>query len=277
MVKTSSSIGLHKDYRQNQTHPTKKPDFNFATMIDGLVNKNDMCLRHTNERAERIQQLKDKLRVAEVKLSRRISRTRDEWKASATSTFYADIALVDASNTVGTYSGNVSNSSGLPHGYGRMVYSTGNWFEGDWKDGHKHGYGKFQNHRGEVYEGNFDMDQRDGKGTIYFADGRELQGSFNKGKVKQGDMTYVNGSKYSGSFKNGKRHGYGKYYDSDGSCYEGGFYDDHFHGKGKFVWADGIYYEGQWRRGAMHGRGEEGTSDGLVRYSGLWDNGKPLR
>ena len=57
------------------------------------------------------------------------------------------------------------------------------------------------------------------------ADGTFHEGIFKDGKIweGQGTIQYVNGDSYSGGYKNGKRHGVGKYTYTDGSFSEGIF------------------------------------------------------
>ena len=43
------------------------------------------------------------------------------------------------------------------------------------------------------------------------------------------------GEKYSGDFKDDKKHGKGYYINPNGMNYEGGYKNDVFHGKGKFI------------------------------------------
>ena len=41
----------------------------------------------------------------------------------------------------------------------------------------------------------------------------------------------------------------------DGRKYVGEFKDDNRHGKGKYTWANGKIYEGGWKDGKQHGEG----------------------
>ena len=54
------------------------------------------------------------------------------------------------------------------------------------------------------------------------------------------------GFNYTGDFKDGKRHGIGKYVYPNGDTYEGEFFQNTFHGQGKFTYTNGDVYEGQW-------------------------------
>lgn len=39
------------------------------------------------------------------------------------------------------------------NGFGRFIYSTGNYYIGQWRDGKRSGYGKLVDTKGRVYEG----------------------------------------------------------------------------------------------------------------------------
>ena len=87
-------------------------------------------------------------------------------------------------------------------------------------------------------------------------------------------MNWPNGDKYTGQFKNGKRHGRGIRKNADGSVFEGNYEEDQPSGQGKYTWADGESYDGAWKNGLFHGMGIKKLPDGTV-YDGLWDMGLP--
>ena len=41
------------------------------------------------------------------------------------------------------------------HGYGKVTFSNGDVYVGNWEDGVKHGYGKYTWADGDTYEGNW--------------------------------------------------------------------------------------------------------------------------
>jgi hypothetical protein len=49
---------------------------------------------------------------------------------------------------------------------------------------------------------------------------------------------YHDGIVYEGAWRDGKRHGQGKYTYADGAVYEGEWCDDKRHGRGKYTYAD---------------------------------------
>ncbi len=61
-------------------------------------------------------------------------------------------------------------------GYGIGVYSNGNIYEGQWKNGKKHGSGIYEFSDGEYYEGGFDQDKRQGFGKYVRKNGEYYKG-----------------------------------------------------------------------------------------------------
>ena len=84
---------------------------------------------------------------------------------------------------------------------------------------------------------------------------------------------YDEGSVYEGEFKNGLRHGQGKYTMPDGFIYEGTWLDDQIQGAGVARYPTGQIYEGQFKQGVPHGKGTMTFADGTI-YDGSWLNGK---
>jgi hypothetical protein len=74
------------------------------------------------------------------------------------------------------------------------------------------------------------------------------KGDFKDGKQSgKGKLSWKDGSKYEGDFKNSIRHGFGvQTYSKDDAAdyYEGHWKDDKKSGKGKFVWKNGTKQEG---------------------------------
>ena len=70
--------------------------------------------------------------------------------------------------------------------------------------------------------------------------------------IIEGTVTYSDGTKYVGEFKDGMRHGQG-IYTSIGELlkYVGEWKDDKKHGKGTYTWSDGEKYTGEWREGEL--------------------------
>ena len=211
--------------------------------------------------------------------SQRSSRSQRSVSTSGAGTYEVKaMDVTDPYGEKGTYTGSISNSTGMPHGYGRLEYDrAGRWYEGDWKHGRWTGHGRLSNGDGDFYEGGLKNDHKHGQGMMKFADGRTFEGEYINGQMIEGRMTYQDGSTYSGSWVDGMRHGRGKCVFTDDSVYEGEFREGEFSGHGKMAWSDGGWYEGEWWNGEMHGKGKEIRPDGSVRHNGEWCKGQPIR
>lgn len=188
------------------------------------------------------------------------------------------LTVTDPYGEQGTYTGSISNSTGMPHGFGRLEYDkAGRWYEGDWKHGRWTGQGRLSNGDGDYYEGGLKNDHKHGQGVMRFADGRIFEGEYVNGQMVEGKMTYQDGSTYSGGWVDGMRHGRGRCVFTDNSVYEGEFKEGEFFGHGKMSWSDGGWYEGEWYNGEMQGFGKEMRPDGSLRHEGQWVKGQPIR
>jgi hypothetical protein len=99
----------------------------------------------------------------------------------------------------------------------------------------------------------------------------------------KGSVTWPDGSRYSGDWKEGLFHGEGTFTWTNGDKYEGHWYEDRMHGRGTYLFADWRKYDGEWRHDQMHGFGTyywpngekyegefaEGLYEGLERILGL--------
>ena len=104
------------------------------------------------------------------------------------------------------------------------------------------------------------------------------QGS-DKAKWKNcfGTYTTPKGTKYVGSFKDGKEHGKGTDAYANGDKYVGEFKDGINHGQGTYTFADGDKYVGEFKDNAKHGRGIETYADGSPAKEGIWADHKFVR
>ena len=110
------------------------------------------------------------------------------------------------------------------------------------------------------------------KSSLKTADGQST--GCISGDCKNGFGKFVyNGGYYEGNFRNGYRHGYGKYYFDIGDFYEGNFKENKFNGKGTYYYTSGERYEGEWQDQRHHGFGVLFQSSGEYK-DGYWNEGK---
>lgn len=81
-------------------------------------------------------------------------------------------------------------------------------------------------------------------------------------------ITFPDGAKYAGEFKNGKYHGKGTFTFTDGDKYIGEWKDDAIHGQGTMIYADGRVYKGKYKAYART-QGTMEWPNGL-KYTGKW-------
>ena len=101
------------------------------------------------------------------------------------------------------------------------------------------------------------------------------KGYWNINKKKNGFGILVNtdGSKYEGTFRNGKLEGLGRYITIVGDFFEGNFINGSANGYGIFIHSDGSIYKGNWKNDLPWGDGEEWSFDGSY-YKGDFLQGK---
>ena len=140
------------------------------------------------------------------------------------------------------------------NGQGTMVYSSGQKFSGEFKDGMRHGKGVFllpggrklvgvwedneiregtyTESDGTTYTGQWQFRERNGQGTLTWPDGRKYVGDYIRGERSgSGTMTFPDGRKYIGEFKDGERTGQGTLIHPDGKKLVGEFKNGEFVGK----------------------------------------------
>lgn len=148
--------------------------------------------------------------------------------------------------TSGEYIGYVVD--GKRHGRGKMMYTTGDIYDGEWHEDKRHGQGKMRYTDGTYYDGEWKNNLKDGKAKRYrYANGNIYTGNIKKGKAHgNGTMKYVDGSIYEGMWKENKKHGQGKLQYANGNIYIGQFQNDKCHGKGTIKYKDGREFNGIW-------------------------------
>ncbi len=138
-------------------------------------------------------------------------------------------------------------SKGKINGYGRLVFSDGRIYEGEWKNHYRSGKGVMHFPKGDVYKGSFKKSKFYGFGTMEYANGDVFQGhwkaDFPNGK---GTLKYHNGDEYDGHFRAGKLHGQGTMKYANGEKYEGSWKANQKDGKGTFYMTNGEVIVGFW-------------------------------
>jgi hypothetical protein len=95
-----------------------------------------------------------------------------------------------------------------------------------------------------------------GEGTYIFKSGSKFVGTFKDGRIhKFGTLYFSDGRIYKGQWANQRRHGVGVMKFLDGSIYSGSFVENKKEGKGRMTMANGDIIEGKWENDKLHGRG----------------------
>ena len=140
-----------------------------------------------------------------------------------------------------------------------------------------HGYGTIEFKNNLKYEGNLrygilDNDDPENPCTLNFPDGTKYSGTMKNGEITgEGTYTFSNGSTYTGEVLNGLRHGKGIFQSLDGIFYEGEWKNGLKHGKGK-VKQEGMELEGEWEEGVLKGKCRIKWKSGNVFEGELNDN-----
>jgi hypothetical protein len=92
-------------------------------------------------------------------------------------------------------------------------------------------------------------------------------------RLKMKEELYIDGGKYVGEFKDGKRNGTGTYTFPDGEKYVGEFKDDKYNGTGTSTFPSGQKYVGEFKDGKKNGTGTLTFPDG-EKYVGEFKDDK---
>ena len=173
--------------------------------------------------------------------------TQEDKNEALNQTWQSGLALLREETT--TYRGMLQD--GVRHGFGKMEWSDGGFYCGEWEWGH-----------------------RTGQGVLRFSDGSTYVGDFVEGQMTgQGIWYWPIGTFYAGSFEDNQMTGQGTMIYSSAGGYIGDFLDMQFHGKGMRIWADGTVYIGDYINGVECGEGIKLNSDDSY-YSGEFYNGQ---
>ena len=200
----------------------------------------------------------------------------------------------------GTYSG--SAADGRADGKGRLTYSGGSWYEGDWVRGTRHGRGSMVDADGDRYAGEFADGLPHGQGS-----GSTPGGGYHVGEWRHGEPVLEPAAAdvaaaaekdaetgatdtadsasdatagaerdckllmagqaldWSGACRDGQAHGEGTTRAADGSAtYAGHAKGGRPHGFGTVTTAGGGYYQGGFRHGVHHGEATIRGPDGKL-------------
>ena len=163
---------------------------------------------------------------------------------------------------------------GQRHGKGLFVWANGQRYQGDWLNDQPTGQASVQFFNGNHYEGSVVQSVPQGQGRMRFASGDTYVGKFQAGEP-DGNGLYVwkNGQQFEGTWKNGRPHGQGKLKFAAGNLFEGRVLDGVPSGQGRMVFATGEIYEGTFVNGQHHGEGTFTWPSG-DQYNGQWKDGK---
>lgn len=135
----------------------------------------------------------------------------------------------------------------------KLTYVNYDTYVGEVNGNVKHGEGELvlkakKGFTFRSYKGYFANDKFDGEGQLVFRE-------------------YMDEKEYKGSFKSGRRHGYGTIYYKNGDVYVGEIYEDMRQGKGKLTFGRGGWVDGQWRKDLLDGDVVYSHRDGFL-YEG---------
>jgi hypothetical protein len=168
---------------------------------------------------------------------------------------------------------------------GKINYSNGNYYEGEWGNEGPHGEGVLTSGNGTVFTGRFNGFS--GSGKITFKDGDYYEGPWNEYGPNGRGVLHMANRVDSGEYTNGLRTGSGRIEWGNGNWYEGGWNEKGPNGKGvwkigdridrgeykdgartgsgRMEWKDGDWYEGGWNENGANGEGTRKIGDRLEK------------
>lgn len=178
-------------------------------------------------------------------------------------TFSPSLSFADGATYVGDL-----NAEGQLEGQGRMTWTNGDKYDGEFLAGLMHGKGKFISTYSGTYSGDYVRGRMEGRGVLIYPDGSRYEGEFVGNQFYgKGRLEYPRGDVYQGDFEKNKMHGHGKWIFADKAIYIGQVTDGVIQGRGELQRPTGEKYTGDFVAGKMHGQGVFVGAQGN-RYSG---------
>jgi len=156
-------------------------------------------------------------------------------------------------------------------GYGTMAYSSGDIYEGSWKQGERHGNGRLITSKGHVFEGVW-IHGEFTYGICTFAHGTIQSGSWKAGKLHGFGQIKDGKAHFWGYFEYSKLQGLGLRYISENNITAGLWSKGLLEGPGFELGPDSVHW-GSYEAGLLSGPGNSVESSGL-RYTGQWKAGE---
>ena len=128
-------------------------------------------------------------------------------------------------------------------------------------------------HNGDYYNGEFSEGEKNGNGSITYANGTKYEGSFkNDFHDGFGKLMQLNGETYEGEWKKGKINGNGMRIHANGNKYIGNYVNNVRSGSGHLIFVNGESYKGNFSNGKANGNGVFKFKNGNVYEGEFKDN-----
>jgi len=127
----------------------------------------------------------------------------------------------------------------------------------------------------QKYIGDFKNGKKNGQGTLYLPLGTVLKGTWKNDEIVEGTAVLSDGTRYTGTWRFGYRHGKGELIYPDGRKYVGEFHGGNKNGQGTMIFPDGRVYTGEFKAGERTGHGTMIYPDGK-KISGRFSDGEYL-
>jgi hypothetical protein len=193
-----------------------------------------------------------------------------------------------------TYTG--SWQYGNRTGRGTYTSANGTKYCGEYNNNIREGQGTYYFAGGDYYTGQFHNHKMHGYGTYHYANGNEnasiqwqddkpiasaVKSSANEvGRCASGDcvnstgvFVSFKGSRYEGTFLDGKLNGDAKVVYASGDYFSGMYVKGTRQGRGTYFWAkSGCKFDGEWQNNKRNGMGTYFNADGSIQRTGKWEN-----